>query len=151
MLGTGGLGFAPPAASGAKPGAPAQPPPAAGAGAPLAKPQPTAPAPVPAAPQNPPARSPAALDADGGAPEREVQPAAGGQEPAADDSQRFLVGDPMAPAPAAQRGARRAAREDSEASVPVQRTSVLLVIGLIGMALIAAVGYATARFMGLVQ
>jgi hypothetical protein len=131
MLGTGGLGFAPPAGLGAKPGAPVQPPPAAGAGAPLARPQAAAPEPAPAAPQ--------------------VQPAGGGQDPAADDSQRFLVGDPMAPAPAAQRGARRAGREDGEGNVPVQRTTLLLVIGVIGMAVIAAVGYATARFMGLVQ
>jgi hypothetical protein len=71
-----------------------------------------------------------------------------------EDSQRFLVGDPMAPSdapPLPSRSSVRRSLDSINSLPPKQRTGALLVIGLGGMLLIAVVGYITARVMGLTQ
>lgn len=76
-----------------------------------------------------------------------------------EDSQRFLVGDPMAPpeqpaTSATRTGPRRPVQASADAFEPAQqqqRPGVLVAIGIAGMLVIAAVGYATARYMGLVN
>jgi hypothetical protein len=158
MLGTGGMGLAPPPASAATaPKAGLQPPPpAAAAGAapgvaPLATTEPAPPLigarPAPAEPVTYAAPTPQARE-----PQGKVDVAGTEAGGIREDSQRFLVGDPMAPAQPAQSAQRgRRFTDPDDPRVPVQRTGVLLAIGFIGMLAIAAVGYATARFMGLIH
>jgi pyruvate/2-oxoglutarate dehydrogenase complex dihydrolipoamide acyltransferase (E2) component len=107
---------------------------------PQSNPAPAAPAPEPApAPRaNPaPAPQPAAVT------RREAPP----QE---DDSKRFLVGDPMAPtgAPATKgqplRGMSRLSQE-----IPRDRSATWIVVGIIGVCVIAALGYVAARLLGI--
>jgi hypothetical protein len=121
----------------------AQQAPAAAAPAAAATPLPT---PMPseepeAAAYAAPAREPAA------ATRREVQ--------TDEDSKRFLVGDPMAPkggevpsvAPKAQRNVPRISEELSE--LPKDRSATIVVVGIIGVCVIAAIGYVAAKLMGL--
>ncbi len=125
MLGTGGAGGLAPPASG---------PPAGSAPQPAA-----APAPTEAAPGSPPEQSPAADALADTAPHPK-----GGD----DDSQRFLVGDPMAP-PADQpseTGRRQAYITPTSAG---SGAGMLILVALLGVAAIAAVGYFAARKMGL--
>jgi hypothetical protein len=137
MLGTGGAGFAPPrpsAAAGAKPALPEAPPPAASI-------DPPAPAPV----------RPHAPDALADTTRRPAEPplAAGDK---ADDSQRFLVGDPMAPAHAAPRMTDAHSGRDAapKASMPTSIRTVLAV-GVGGILAILIVGYCAARYLGLLH
>jgi hypothetical protein len=78
----------------------------------------------------------------------DVRPARGSAE--REDSQRLLLGDPMAPAQPAPR-VRRFTPEPSDSAYKGQRAGLLVSIGLVGMLVIAAVGYFTARFLGLIQ
>jgi hypothetical protein len=145
MLGTGGMGIAPQLAPPGPARATAQqaPPPAAGAA------QPPASSTGPTSVSSPPAASPAPTT-----PAMRDAPADAGDRPAAasqrEDSQRFLAGDPMAPSPTGQR-ARRMTPQPGSSAYSGQRAGVLVVVGLIGMLVIAAVGYFAARFMGLIQ
>lgn len=147
MLGTGGLGLGPPTAAGVKPGAaPQRPPPAAGAALPAGVARQVAPERAPAEPQSTPAAPSAPAS-----PARAAEPSTSAASAPREDSQRFLAGDPMAPTGSPPRSAPRGGRDDGEDRVPVQRTSVLLVVGLLGILVIAVVGYAAARYMGLIQ
>ena len=147
MLGTGGMGLAPPfAPPGGRPtAAGVAPPPAAGVAPPPAAAPSAAP---PVASQRPAAPEPYMPEpiAHGAASEPSSDP---------EDSQRFLVGDPMAPQGAPPRSSGRSSVRRSLDNInslpPKQRTGALLGIGLIGMLLIATVGYFTARAMGLIQ
>jgi hypothetical protein len=159
MLGTGGPGLPPPPGKpGAKP--PEAPPAAAGAdaspwgavapapppaAAPAAPAAPTAPRPAPSAASPDPAlaqttRAPLVAEPASAKRASETQP---------EDSQRFLVGDPMAPKAAPARHERRPGDGPHHDGVPTQQTGKLLAIGIVGMLVIAAVGYLAASFMGL--
>ena len=149
MLGTGGAGLAPPpgrpSALSAQP-AIAKPPPAAGvparATAPAAAPPPNkakAPEPDLALAQTARMQTEPELDAPSGPPDPE-------------DSQRFLVGDPMAP-PAEHPPERRApaSRSFRLETTDQPKKGTLIGIGIAGMLLIAGVGYATAKYLGLLN
>jgi hypothetical protein len=157
MLGTGGAGLAPPpgrpsAQQGAMPKAP---PPAAAA--------PAAPAPIAA----PPPAAIAASASDEGDPaladtkrrptEPAVAAAAAAESTEREDSQRFLVGDPMAPSgSSAQTGGRSARRSSTEEPVipgvnAPGTTGKLIGVAIGGIVAIALVGYLAARFMGLLN
>jgi len=109
--------------------------PAAPAAAPAAAPKPE---PIAAAPAAAPAPAPAATT------RREVQEQ--------DDSKRFLVGDPMAPhdAPAAPSKPQRGSMTSRlSMDVPRDRSAMFIVVGIVGVCVIAALGYVAARLMGL--
>jgi pyruvate/2-oxoglutarate dehydrogenase complex dihydrolipoamide acyltransferase (E2) component len=114
---------------------------AAAAAAPTPLPTPMPPEPEAAA-HVAPVREPAATT------RREVQ--------ADEDSKRFLVGDPMAPkgsevpsvAPKAQRHVPRISEEIST-ELPKDRSATIIVVGIIGVCVIAAIGYVAAKLMGL--
>jgi len=135
MLGTGEAGLAGIAKSLQAQGQAAQAQPAA----PAAAPSPAAPAAAPAAA----APQPAATT------RREVQ--------AEDDSKRFLVGDPMAPKedavpapPKAQRApAPRFSSDDMSTELPKDRSATFIIVGIVGVCVIAAIGYIAAKLMGL--
>jgi predicted RNA-binding Zn-ribbon protein involved in translation (DUF1610 family) len=144
MLGTGGAGLAPPPAKAravTTPNAPAQaaPPPAAGAAA--------------AAPAASAQRAPTEVERSVTKPGAPAPVNAPFADEATDpeDSQRFLVGDPMAPAHPAARATSRGERDSAQDELPVRRTGQLLALGLGGLMVIAVVGYLAARFMGLVN
>jgi hypothetical protein len=148
MLGTGGAGLAPPpgrpSAQSAQP-AVAKPPPAAGvparATAPGAAPPPKAKAPEPdlALAQTARMQTEPELDTPSG-------------PPGPEDSQRFLVGDPMAPAATTSTGKMRTASRSFRLETTDQpKTGTLITIGVAGMLLIAGVGYATAKYLGLLN
>jgi predicted RNA-binding Zn-ribbon protein involved in translation (DUF1610 family) len=160
MLGTGGAGLAPPMATPravTTPNAPAQvaPPPAARAvttpnvPAQIAPP-PAATAPVFAptpSPQEKPALAEPAVEKPSAPKPTDVPFADERTDP--DDSQRFLVGDPMAPAQPAPRVTGRGGRDSDQDQLPLQNTGRLLALGAAGLFVIALVGYLAARFMGL--
>ena len=146
MLGTGGMGIAPQLAppGPATAAAPQAPPPAAGTAQPPASSSASAKADSPAAAlSEPPAPSTRETPGDVGA-----RPAATSNQ--REDSQRFLAGDPMAPSPTGQR-ARRMTPQPGGSMYSAHRAGVMVAVGLIGMLVIAGVGYFAARFMGLIQ
>jgi hypothetical protein len=145
MLGTGGMGIAPRLAP---PGpapvvAPQAPPPAAG----MAQPPASSMELASTSPPPPPSPAPAAPVIHDAPADAGVRSGAANQR---EDSQRFLAGDPMAPSQTGQR-ARRMTPEPGGSAYSGQRAGVLVVVGLIGMLVIAGVGYFAARFMGLIQ
>jgi hypothetical protein len=161
MLGTGGAGLAPPKAmprAVTTPNAPAQvaPPPAARAvttpnvPAQIAPPPAAAPVMTPApSPQAKPALAEPAVEKPSAAKPADVPFADERTDP--EDSQRFLVGDPMAPAQPAHRVTGRGGRESDEDQLPLQNTGRLLALGAAGLFVIVLVGYLAARFMGLMN
>jgi hypothetical protein len=128
MLGTGGMGLVPPPQRAPTP-APAaplpKPPPAAGSVPPQAA------APAPAKPE----ARPNVWDADA---------AADTEPPPREDAGHSFSDEPAAP-----RGSDQYGRESASAAVPTQRTGKMLVIGIVGLVVIAALGYAAAKMMGL--
>ena len=130
MLGTGGMGLAPPQmaprAPTPAPAAPLpQPPPAAGS----VPPQATAPAPAKAEAR------PNVWDAD----------ASADTEPPPREDAGHAFGDP----PSDARGSGQYGRESASAVVPTQRTGKLLAIGIVGLVVIGVLGYVAAKMMGL--
>ena len=91
----------------------------------------------------------AAAPAPQPAPRREapIQREAPAQE---DDSKRFLVGDPMAPtgAPAPSKPQRGSMGRFSD-EIPKDRSATWIVVGILGVCVIAALGYVAARLLGL--
>jgi hypothetical protein len=143
MLGTGGAGLAPPIGrpSAQQAAMPKAPPPAAA---------------KPAAAPPPPAASAAAEDdmALAATTRQRSEPSgdAATDDAGGEDSQRFLVGDPMAPSPqAAGRSGRRSAQDPTIPGLNAPSAGKLLAIAIGGMLGIAIVGYATARYMGLLN
>jgi hypothetical protein len=65
----------------------------------------------------------------------------------ADDSKRFLVGDPMAPPEVTAKIARSTSRLSQD--IPKERTGLFIAIGVVGVVVIAAIGYFVARMLGL--
>jgi hypothetical protein len=128
MLGTGGMGLAPP------PGALRAPTPAPPAGLPQ---------PPPAAGSIPPAGgTPASGPAPRSANVWDADAAADTEPPPREDAPRKRAADT---------GGYRASqpRESLDAPLPTQRTGKLLAIGIGGLVLIVALGYLAAKFMGL--
>jgi len=114
----------------------------------LAQPQPQPRSPEPAAP-DPHVVAPAAPAAP--APAAAPQPAAVTRReapPQEDDSKRFLVGDPMAPTgtPALGKPQRGSSRFSQD--IPKDRSATFIVVGIIGVCVIAALGYIAAKLMG---
>jgi hypothetical protein len=115
--------------------------------------QPAAPAPEPAPA---PAHAPAPVRSEPAAAAPAREPAAPTRRevevPAEDDSKRFLVGDPMGPkdAPAAkpQRAAHRFS-EESLTELPKDRSATFIIVGIVGVCVIAAIGYVAAKLLGL--
>ena len=139
ILGTGGAGLPPPSKAASAPGASAlnAPPPAAGP-------------PKAAEPVKPQVAS--ASRAQNDPTLADTAPNAADDSAAREDSQRLLVGDPMAPPPKpATRGGRSLARGADPTGVEQPSSAKLVAIAIGGVLLIAAVGYATARYMGLVH
>lgn len=117
------------------------------------------------------ARAAAAATAPAGPPPEKpaAMPAAAAPQPAAttrreveaeDDSKRFLVGDPMGPkggeSPAAPQAAKpqRAApaprfSDEMPAELPKDRSATFIIVGIVGVCVIAAIGYIAAKLMGL--
>jgi hypothetical protein len=158
MLGTGGAGLAPPAARAsveALTAALGRPPSSMGMQAAQAAPAAAPPPPAakvtdpdlalaqtarlrtePSLPQ-PPAHAPAPEAAQQAAP------------PPRDDSQRFLIGDPMAPTPPTPQREGRARGRLVLDRTNEPSSGVLIGVGVAGMVVIAAVGYFTAHYLGL--
>lgn len=134
MLGTGEGGLSDLLKKAQQPATPAAAPAPAAAAAPAPAPMPSEPAAAA------PAREPAAPT------RREVE------VPAEDDSKRFLVGDPMArkdaPAAKLQRAAHRFS-EDSLTDLPKDRSATFIIAGIVGVCVIAAIGYVAAKLLGL--
>jgi hypothetical protein len=146
MLGTGGMGLAPPRPAGA-PGSGPKPPPPAAAAAPAPAATPASAAPAQQAPSA--AAAPEPATPDRAIPDEPSSPAA------REDSQRFLVGDPMAPtggpAGSTARTGKRVSGDAVQDQVPQHKTPLIIGVAMAGMAVIAAIGYATARLMGLLN
>jgi len=114
----------------------------------LAQPQPQAQEPSAADPQAA-AAAPVAPDAQPPAPA--PQPAAVTRReapPQEDDSKRFLVGDPMAPNGAPSIGKPQRGSSRFSQDIPKDRSAMFIVVGIIGVCVIAALGYIAARLMG---
>jgi hypothetical protein len=134
MLGTGGMGLAPPPQPAPRAPTPAPavplPPPAAGS-------LPPSPQPAPAAVAKPAARG-NVWDADASA---DTEP------PPSEDSGHFISDEPPGSRDSAQYQGH--GRESGDTALPTQRTGKLLVVGIIGVLVIAALGYFAAKMMGL--
>jgi hypothetical protein len=129
MLGTGDGGLA---AIGKNLGG--QPPTAA---TPVVAPAPVAPAPI-ARPVPAPEPEPEPEPARAAAPQLDA---------AEDDSKRFLVGDPMAPSHGGKAQSRHVSRLSQE--IPRDRSGMWIAVGLLGVGVIAGLGYVAAKLMGL--
>lgn len=117
--------------------------------------QPPAPAPAPVAaapaPAPAPAPTPAPLAEPAAAPAPQAQPAATTRREVAahdDDSKRFLVGDPMAPAGAPPISRPQRVSRLSQ-DIPKDRSAMYIAVGVVGVCVIAALGYLAARLLGL--
>jgi len=139
MLGTGGMGLGP-GLPGLQPrvgAAPGAPPPPAG---------PSVPPVVPSVQPDAAMARPSAALAD-----TAPKPAIAAAPAAREDSQRVLVGDPMAAKSAAARQAPRISEDDEPVSsvVPGSSNAPAIVIGVVGVVVIALAGYIVARLLGL--
>jgi hypothetical protein len=114
----------------------------------LAQPQPQ----QPAAPEPQAAPPAAAAPPPAPAPMPAPQPAAVTRReapPQEDDSKRFLVGDPMAPAGTSSIGGKPQRGSRLSTDIPKDRSATFIVVGIIGVCVIAALGYAAARLLGI--
>lgn len=119
----------------------------ANAPAAAAAPEPTAPAPKPAAAPTEPIA--AAATPAPAAPAAQPAPVTRKEAPALeDDSKRFLVGDPMAPSGTPASKPQRTMSRLSQ-DIPRDRSATWIVVGIIGVCVIAALGYIAARLLGL--
>jgi hypothetical protein len=66
-----------------------------------------------------------------------------------DDSKRFLVGDPMAPSGTSSIGGKPQRGSRLSTDIPRDRSATFIVVGIIGVCVIAAIGYAAARLLGI--
>jgi hypothetical protein len=111
-----------------------------------ARPEPQA-APLAAAPAAPAAPAPQPQPA--AVTRREAPPQEEDDDSRLDDSKRFLVGDPMAPSGTSSSGGKPQRGSRLSTDIPRDRSATFIVVGIIGVCVIAAIGYAAARLLGI--